>query len=670
MTIPNDHAAGASAVLEGGLTQDGPARERANALGARLESLRASYYQGTPEVSDAAYDALEDELRALDPTHPTLAKVGSAALATEWEKARHELPMGSLNKVTSEAELREWLARNEELLSQAEAPPGDPRALATRLFVAEKLDGISIEVIYEGGRFRDAITRGDGVVGERISPNVARMKGVPARLAAHGEGAKGRLSVRGEIILRTSDLVHFPNAVSPRNQAAGVSKRLDGEGAQHLTALFYDVAEHVEHATEHDKLAFLRSLGFATPRYVLTDPDGLLELYRRYEREERAKLDYEIDGLVVRLDSIAAQELLGELNRRPRGAVAFKFPSPAKLSRVRAITWEVGPTGRITPVALVDPVELVGARVQNVSLHNAANVRELGVAVGDEVLVSRRNDVIPYIEEVVTHEGTTLPPPSACPVCEAAVEQAGEYLLCPNTECPARVRGRIKIWIKVIGALEWGDKLVEQVTERELVREPADLYRLTWQDLAGLERRGEKSAKKCLAEITGKLPLDLPTFVAALGIPGVGLETARLVVGAGFDSLDALRLATVDSLAAIKGLGPTKAALVVEGLAAREGEIVRLAEVGVVPITREAAGPLAGKTFCFTGAAPVPRPELTKRVEGLGARVLSGVTRDLQYLVMGEADSTSSKAQKARQLGVTLLTYPELFAMLDGDAPA
>lgn len=660
-----EHRALEAPALEGGLSLDDASRARAAALAGRLEALRASYYQGTPEVSDAAYDALEDELRALDPTHPVLAKVGSGALATEWEKARHELPMGSLNKVTSEAELGEWLARNEELLRQAEAPPGDPRALATSLFVAEKLDGISIEVIYEGGRFRDAITRGDGVVGERISPNVARMKGVPPRIPTRPGREGARLSVRGEIILRTSDLVHFPGAVSARNQAAGVAKRLDGAGAEHLTALFYDVADDLEHSTEHDKLAFLRGLGLATPRWVTTDPAGLVELYRRYERQERDRLDYEIDGLVVRLDSIAAQELLGELNRRPRGAVAFKFPSPAKLSRVRAITWEVGPTGRVTPVALVDPVELVGARVQNVSLHNAANVRELGVAVGDEVLVSRRNDVIPYIEEVVTHEGELAPPPSRCPVCEAGIEQAGEYLLCPNTDCPARVRGRIKIWIKVIGALEWGDKLVEQVTQRELVREPADLYRLTWQDLAGLERRGEKSAKKCLAEITSKLPLDLPTFVAALGVPGVGLETARLVVGAGFDSLEALRLATVDELAAVKGLGPAKAALVVEGLAAREEEIVRLAEVGVVPITREAAGPLAGKTFCFTGAAPVPRPELTKRVEGLGARVLSGVTRELQYLVMGEADSTSSKAQKARQLGVTLLTYPELFAMLE-----
>jgi DNA ligase (NAD+) len=645
--------------LEGGVDLDPKTRARAFDLAERVELHRAKYYAGHPEISDAAFDALEDELRALAPAHPVLARVGTAATVTEWEKARHELPMGSLNKVVNEAELRAWFLRCAELAQREGLGPLDDD-----LSVAEKLDGISLEVIYRKGKLEAAITRGDGDVGELITPNVARMKGVPARIREEGS-----VSVRGEIILRLSDMRHFPDMMSPRNTAAGTSKRFDGQGAEHLTVLFYDVADHLELATEADKHAWLRDLGFVTPRTARGTLDEVLALYRRYEEETRKSLDYEIDGLVVSVSSLRAQTLLGQVNRRPRGAVAFKFASPTKITRVVKITWDTGPSGRVTPVAHVEPVELAGANVQRASLHNVGNVRALGIGVGDEVLVSRRNDVIPYVEEVVDKRGPTEEPPARCGVCGSELVTEGEYLLCRNATCPALVEGRIHNWIDAIGALEWGDKLVEQVVEEGLVREPLDLYRLTVKDIAELERRGEKSAQKCLAELQARLPLTLPVFLAALGIEGFAIQTARLLASAGYTTIDAVLAATEDDLARVPGLGAIKARSIVRGLASRRDEIARLRAFGLEPVPPERAGVLAGKTFAFTGGATRPRGELTRLVEDAGGRVLGGVTKELQYLVIADPTSTSSKAEKARKLGTKLITEDELVAMAEGGPP-
>jgi DNA ligase (NAD+) len=638
------------AARAGGLDLDPALRARADAVAARLEKYRASYYAGHPEISDAAYDALEDELRDLDPTHPVLARVGSAELVAEWPKARHEIPMGSLNKAVNEEELRAWLARCEELAEKDGLGP------VSDLFVAEKLDGISIEVIYRDGKMVDAITRGDGETGERITQNVARMKGVPARIKD-----KRSMSVRGEIILRLSDMKkHFTAGTSPRNLAAGTAKRFDGGNNEHLTVLFYDVADHLDLPTEVEKFAYIRSLGFATPSTMHGGIDDVLALYKRYSDGLRQELDYEIDGLVIYVNDLHKQSLLGEVNRRPRGAVAFKFASPAKVTTVLEIRWDTGPSGRVTPVAIVAPVELAGATVQRASLHNATNVRTLGIGVGDEVLVSRRNDVIPYVEEVVEKRGPAAAVPTKCGVCDSGLSVEGEYLVCRNTSCTAIVEGRIQTWVGAIGALEWGDKLVEQLVAAKLVREPRDLYKLTWEQIAALDRRGEKSAKKCLAELQSRLPITLPVFIAALGMDNFALQTAKLLVGKGYRTIEAMLAAKEDDLAAINGLGPIKAASIVRGLNARRDEIQRLLDAGIVPVTPDEQGPLAGLTFCFTGSSSRPRNELTQLVESKGGHVLASVTKELNYLVIADPASTSSKAQKARKYGTKLITEDDL----------
>jgi len=629
-------------------------KARVAELAKLLRTYKDAYYNATPLVSDAAYDALEDELRELDPGHELLKSVGAPAVVTAWEKARHAIPMGSLNKAVSEDELRAWAARCDELGKKARLP-----SIISDLFVTEKLDGLSLAVTYDKGQLADAITRGDGATGERILSNARRMKGVPGKLK-HPVS----VTVRGEIILRLSDMKKaFPGAANPRNQASGTSKRFDGQGCEHLSVLFYDL-DGEDHATETEKLERLVALGLGVPSASATDLDGAIALHREYAGRKRAKLDYEIDGLVVRANDVHAQHMLGELGNRPRAAIAFKFASQAKVTTLIDISWETGSSGRVSPVAVVEPVELAGAVVRRASLHTAANIAELGIGIGDAVLVSRRNDVIPYVEEVVTKKGKPAKPPTRCATCKAALEKIGEYLACRNRACSALIAGRIENWIGAIGALDWGDKLIAQLVEAELVREPADLYKLKPEQIAKLERRGLVIANKVLDNLRAQLPLSLPKFLAALGIENFGLQTAKALVAAGYDSLDKVQRAPLAELAALPGVGPAKARAVTEGMKQRKAEIARLLAAGVVPVSRAAGGPLAGKTFCFTGALARPRKELEQLVEGLGGTLLSGVTKELHYLVMADPQSGSSKSQKARQYGTECLDEAQFMALI------
>ncbi|MBA3501814.1 MAG: NAD-dependent DNA ligase LigA [Myxococcota bacterium] len=626
-----------------------------------LKKYKDAYYNDQPLVSDAAYDALEDELRELDPEHALLKSVGSPAAPTAWEKANHAITMGSLNKAVNEDEFRQWAQRCDELGKKDKL-----KTITNDLFVTEKLDGLSLAVTYDKGKLADAITRGDGQVGERILSNACRMKGVPQKLKSPVS-----LTVRGEIILRLSDMKKaFPGAANPRNQASGTSKRLDGKGCEHLTVLFYDL-DGEDYPTEVKKIARLKALGLEVPNSKATDLDGALALHAEYHATKRAKLDYEIDGLVVRANDVHAQHMLGELGNRPRAAIAFKFASQAKVTKLVDIIWETGSSGRVTPVAIVEPVDLAGAVVRRASLHNASNVTALGIGIGDEVLVSRRNDVIPYVEEVVTkHAKKPAKAPTACTTCKSTLEKVGEYLSCRNIECQALVEGRIQNWIDAIGVLEWGDKLITQLVEAELVAEPADLYKLEAKQIANLERRGMIIAQKVLDNLKAQLPLSLPKFLAALGIENFGLQTAKAIVSAGFDSIEKVQAAKYEEIAALPGVGPSKGKAVVDGIKARKAEIGRLLAVGVVPVNKANAGPLAGKTFCFTGALGRPRKELEKMVEERGGALLSGVTKDLHYLVMADPGSGSSKAQKAKQYGTECIDEAQFMAMVEAIAHA
>ncbi len=643
---------------------------RITALGDLLKKYKDAYYNGQPLVSDAAYDQLEDELRALDPEHPLLTSVGApvpsrarpraaGAPVTEWEKAQHKIPMGSLNKATNEAEFTAWVARCEEYATKERLP-----GVANDLFVTEKLDGISLEVIYENGVMTEAITRGDGQVGERITTNVARMKGVPPRLKE-----PLNISVRGEVILKLSDMKRsFPSASNARNMASGTAKRFDGNGCEHLTVLFYDL-EGEDIADEVRKFKRLAQLGFETPNLHATDAAGALQMYQEYAASKRAALDYEIDGLVIRCNHVRTQALLGELGGRPRAAIALKFASQTKVTRLNRIVWDTGDSGRVTPIAEFDMVWIGGAHLERASLHNISNVKALNISEGDEILVSRRNDVIPQVEEVVVKHGPPVVIPTTCGVCQSKLVTEGEFISCRNTECRAVVEGRIKNWVEAQDVHDFGGHIVGELVRAKLVKEPSDLYKLKVEDVAKLEHMGVTSATKLLGNLRAKLPLSLPLFLASLGIEHFALMTAKLIVSNGFDTLEKVRQATEAQIAAIPGLGPSKARVVVAGLKARSAEIDRLLAVGVVPVAPSHGGPLAGLSFCFTGALSRPRKELEQLVEKHGGNLLSGVTRDLKYLVMADPNSGSSKAEKARKYGTQCIDE-EAFLQVVSDALA
>jgi DNA ligase (NAD+) len=459
----------------------------------------------------------------------------------------------------------------------------------------------------------------------------------------------------------------FPGAANPRNQASGTSKRFDGEGCEHLTVMFYDL-DGIDHDNEEKKFDILQDLGLLVPNFKACDIDNALALHRDYSKTKRAKLDYEIDGLVVRANDAHVQHMLGELNNRPRAAIAYKFASQAKVTTLVDIVWETGSSGRVSPVAVVKPVVLAGATVQRASLHNAGMIAELGIGIGDEILVSRRNDVIPYVEEVVTKKGKVAKPPTKCPTCGVSLEKVGEYLACRNRKCQALVEGRIENWIDALGILEWGDKLINQLVEAKLVTEPADLYKLKAEQIAKLERRGMVIGKKVLDNLRAQLPVSLPKFLAALGIENFGLQTAKAIVAAGYDTLEKVQKASATQLAAIPGVGQSKGKAAFEGIKDRKAEIGRLVAAGVEPVTKAKAGPLLGKTFCFTGALSRPRKEFEQLVEEAGGTLLSGVTKELNFLVMADPSSGSSKSQKARQYGTECLDEAQFMALLAGKA--
>lgn len=616
------------------------------------------FYEGTSNAEPAHYKSLWLALEKENPDHAAF-RMAVPPRGLDWQKARHEIPMGSLNKVNSPEELADWAKRCDELATKGELLP-----ISQNLSMTEKLDGISIELLYQDGVLEVAITRGDGLVGERITPNVARMQGVPARIAH-----ESRVSVRGEVILKRSDAddftafkrkvdKRFTEVKSLRNTAAGIARTKDPKlllGCKFLTILFYEVEGVAGLKTEAEKFELLERLGFETPTLYVGDLETLQREHDAYAKGKREKLDYDIDGLVARANDLHTFTMLGELNNRPRGAVAFKFGHEMQVTLLNSVLWSTGDSGRITPIAQIEPVFLAGAEVRQASLHNLAKVKAMNIGPGDQVLVSRRGDVIPYVEKVVVKGDEVEEAPDRCAACGAPPSVEGEYLVCRNPACPAVLIGRLKTWIKQLGLLEWGDKTFVRLWEAGLVREVADLYRLKAEDIMALEGYGETSAKKLLEPLHEKKRIPLAIYIAALGIESVSKETAKLLANAGYDSFAAIAEASVEELSAIEGLGQIKAEKIINGMKARLQETRELEALGVVPITREEGGPLSGLSFCFSGSHSRPRKVLQKIVEQNGGTVASGVTKGLTYLVLSNPSSTSSKAQKARKLGTEII---------------
>ncbi len=658
---------------------------RADELERLIRRHRELYYNRQPEIPDAEFDKLVDELEVLRPESPVLAEVGAAVPeGAELPAKRHKIPMGSLDKVP-EDRLEQWAAK------------------AGPLFVVlEKLDGISMEFEYENGQLVDAITRGDGLVGEVVTFNALYCQNVVQRLPLPFTG-----SVRGEVICRRSVFrEHFASRdfANPRNTVSGtVRKKYDDDKLDRPRTLnrlfevhYYDlIGDGAEFATERRKLEFIREVLKLRLAEVAFDQDlaGVRHIYREYLGENgqgrRRELDYDIDGLVVRADSIERQRELGEINGRPRYAMAYKFPSEAKETILREIHWSLGVGGRVTPVARLEPVEVAGVTVSNATLHNIEYVRGLGVRPGDRVLVERAGDVIPQVLGVVESRGGSEPlPPAECPRCGRPLLAEGKYFRCPNPECAGKVYGDLMRWVGEMEIDALGEKWVAKLIEAELIQDPADLYRLRMEDVRDVvlkpeaDREGKRPEESKLAEKivrniaeTREPPLD--RFLAALNIPEFSRQRAQMFIDAGHETLEKIQALTPEAIVLVKGFKEALAKKIAAGITARRDRIASLLAAGVRPqagTPRTAMeGPLSGMTFCFTGAVKTTNPATGKRwtrkemqalVEERGGRNVTDVTAGLDYLVMADPDSKSSKAEKARTLGTKVLGEEEFFALI------
>jgi DNA ligase (NAD+) len=627
----------------------------------KIDIADEKYYNGDgSDISDQEYDGLKDYVKLFKKTfspktkadedlleriNNCITRVGAPPPADgKWPKVRHLVSMSSLDKVNLPEELTKWWKDKG----------------SEELFASEKLDGISISLKYSGGKLIQAGTRGDGIEGEDIISNVRRMKNISINLNDDFTGY-----IRGEIIMCLSDKdKYFPEMKSVRNGAAGVAKRLYGTGCENLTVLCYTI-EGKDFNNEVEAFEYINKVGLKTPNYfVVKNAKEAVDLWNEYMGSKRKLLDYDIDGLVVRINDKKKFNAAGFNSNAPDGARAFKFEAPEASTTITKIVSQVGDTGRITPVAKFNKVFLLGAEIEACSLHNFSIVTALKVDVGAEVIITRNNDVIPGLKEVTKGTGTIFVAPDNCPECGAPTDWVGEYLICTNkATCPAQVIGRLNKWIKELNILEWGEAVLKKLIASGLVSDVADLYKLSVSDIESLDRMGKKSAQNLIAELDKFREVPLENFIGGLTIEGVATSSVKQLISAGYSSLDDILALSVKEIENVPGFGGTRALNIVNGLKENAKRIKDILDAGV-SIKKRIDGRLNGKSFCFTGAMSQPRPKLERLVTDSGGEVKSSVGGGLTYLVISDPSSTSSKAVKAKKLGVKLISEDEFLKML------
>jgi DNA ligase (NAD+) len=670
------------------------AKKRSADLAREVERLREQiethnhryYVLDAPTISDAEYDRLFRRLVELEEEHPDLRSASSpsqrvgAPPAERFESVRHTLPMLSLDNAMSAEEFREFDARVHRALH-------NDRDVE---YVCEpKLDGVAVELVYEDGDLVVASTRGDGINGENVTANVKTIRSVPLRLRAHGARPK-RLEVRGEVVFpraafdelnRSRARAGEPPFANPRNAAAGSLRQLDSRiTADRPLDIFIHSAGVIEGASFESHAEFLAGLKKWGLRVsplndIRTGADAVVDYHRRMA-ERREDLPYEVDGIVAKVNRLDLQRQLGEVSRSPRWAIAFKFKAQQATTVIQDIVPSVGRTGAITPVAELAPVSVGGVTISNASLHNMDEIERKDVRIGDTVVVERAGDVIPYIVRVLTEKRSgrerKFKMPSRCPVCGSEVlrEEGAAAFRCIGMNCPAQLREAV-LHFAAKHALDidgLGEKLVEQLVARDMVKDVADLYRLRAEDLATLERMGKKSAANLVAAIEGSKKTTLARLLNGLGIPQVGEHTAE-VLAAEFGDLQALENADVERLQTVREIGPETAREIRAffDLAENRRVIRDLLAAGVAPRAEQVKkrdGHLAGKTFVLTGALSIARDEAIRRIESEGGKVTGSVSRKTDYVVAGE--DPGSKLDQARKLGVEILDEKALDRLLSG----
>jgi len=612
---------------------------------------RQYWVENNAVISDPDFDRLVETLRDRAPDSPVLEAIGEAGAGVEGleagEKVEHDPPMLSLDKCYDEETLRKWFGKFDG-----------------QVVVTPKIDGVAASINYDGeGRLVLGATRGNGEEGEVITENVRRIVDVPETID------DGPIEVRGEVYMPWSDFRRkfAEEYSSPRNLTAGALKLKDpAQTADYELHFFaYDVLGR-DFETEHDKMLFAESLGFSNVGDRIVSVDALQEVFDEF-LERRSELDFDTDGVVYKANQIAEQERMGHTAHHPRYAIAYKFQGESGQSILREVHWNVSRTGAINPVGVVDPVFLSGAEVSRASLHNLAIMEKLGgeegLTLGSRVMMTRRGGVIPHLERVIEPGDVPVEIPEECPTCGAPTYRDNDVLMADHlADCRSSRIKQVEHFADVMEIKGFGPKLLESLYDEGLVTEPADFYTLTVEELMGLERVGRKLAEKLIRHVDSRREVPVETFLRSLGIEELGAHVSKILARE-CDSLDDIRALEQEDLAAIHTIGDVIAEKVTTGLA-RHADLIDdlLRHVDVEfpePVDEEvlASSPIAGKKFLFTGALEsMPRKQAQQKVRDLGGETPSGVVKDLDYLVIGDADLEkfkdgwrTSKLEKAEE---------------------
>jgi DNA ligase (NAD+) len=662
------------------------ARAEHRVLELRQEIAHHNYRYYTlddPEVGDAQFDRLMEELTRLEQEFPELATADSptqrvgGAPAEKFERVVHRVPMLSLANAFNQTELLDFDERVRKLLAVGQVN-----------YVCEpKLDGLAVELVYQDGVLSQASTRGDGVVGEEVTANIKTLRNLPLSLRPESR-PPSHLTVRGEVFIRKADFVRLnqrreevgePLFANPRNAAAGSLRQLDPRvtGSRPLSIFFYELGDSsaAQPGSHWEKLELFKSLGLpVNPRNVRAE--GVQQVTEHYQRflSERHQFAYELDGMVVKVDDEDHRRRLGQVSKSPRWAIAYKFPPEEEETKVESIQVMVGRTGALTPVAFLAPVKVGGVTVSRATLHNEDELHRKDVRQGDWVLLRRAGDVIPEIVQVIisrrTGEERVFEFPRKCPVCGAAAvrEEDGAIIRCTGLACPAQLQGHIRHFASrsAMDIEGLGEKLCARLVADRLVKDFSDLFQLDVPQLLSVERMGEKSAENLVAAIHGSKQTTLPRFLYALGIRHVGEATAK-ALAEHFKSVDALLKASQDELMRVKDVGPAVAQAIYAFFQEPQNRqvISNLLAVGVRPAAPESvqAGPFSAKTIVLTGALEtMSRDQAKQEIERRGGKIAGSVSSKTDLVIAG-ADA-GLKLRKASELGVQVIDEKQFLQLL------
>ncbi len=610
------------------------------------------YYRGFAEISDEAFDKLEDELKKIDPQNPVLNLVGASIQETS-EKVQHKKKMLSLEKTYNEVDLVKWMEKKSVLS-------------------VYKIDGSSCSLIFENGHLVTAKTRGDGTFGENITSKAIYISNLPKSIPAQGE-----VEIRGEIFCREKDFfqlslemesLKLERPSSQRNIVAGLLGRKENiQLAKHLSFKAFDIISDEKMQFEHQKMEKLQMLGFEIPEYEIHKNESDLKKRINEAKDFMLKGDYLIDGLVFVMDDLKLHAELGETAHHPRYKIAFKFAGDTKNTVIKNIEWGVSRNGILTPVANVEPVELSGAMISRVTLHNFGLVKNFNLKSGDEIEIIRSGEVIPKFLGVKKAKAGEFEFPTNCPSCGSKLSIQDIWLSCENEMCPAKLKEEILNYVHKSGIDDLSDKRLDEMINKGIISSIEDLYKINMETLLKLDKVKDKLAKKIYENIQKTKKQNLIQFISAIGLEGVSATKTEKIISHGFNSLEKILSLDVEKLKSIDGFADKSSQAFIESLFKKKKMISNLIALGIEVKSDElitGEGPLKNMKFCITGELTMPRTEFEKIIKKNGGIMVSSVSKNTNYLITNEIESSSSKFTKAKDLGIPIKTENEILSMI------